>query len=300
MAVREDRALSPGLTPAPLSRQLSVDAADGCNINVTEFGRGQDVLILVHGFGENGYSWGELPSDLTSAYCVLAVDLRGHGDSQWDPAAQYRRDLFVSDLTRLVDQLQLDSFCVAGHSLGASIALRLATLRPRQVRKLVLVEFNIEVIADEVLDFILAQFTAQFRVYDSPDEYHAFLETQRPAADRVALLRYARHAVRRRQGGGYEVKCDPELRRLTCDLRDARESGRDRYALSGLGCPLLLVRGSGSAILTKAGAQQIVNLVPGARQVAVAGAGHSVMLDRPREFTDAVAPFLLDRPIRQS
>jgi pimeloyl-ACP methyl ester carboxylesterase len=254
----------PDFTAEVSPRQLSVVAADGCSMKVTQLGRGQDVLILVHGFGENGYSWGELPAAITSAYSVLSVDLRGHGDSQWDPTAHYSLDKFVSDLTLLLNQLRIDSFCIAGHSLGASIALRIATLRPGSVRKVVLVELRFEPTADEVLEFILGQFDAQFRVYESPAEYHAVLEAQRPVADPAALLRYAQHSVRPRQGGGYEIKCDPRLRRLHGDLRDPRQFLRTADELSRLRCPLLLVRGSGSAVLTRAAAQQIVNLVPNA------------------------------------
>jgi pimeloyl-ACP methyl ester carboxylesterase len=280
------------MTAQPSPRQLSVAAADGCHIKVTQRGRGQEALILVHGFGENAASWGELPPDITSVYSVLSVDLRGHGDSQWDPRAQYRLDKFVSDLALLLDQLRIHSFCMAGHSLGASIALRLATLRPRHVRKLVLVEFNLDATPDDVLELMLAQFDVQFRVYHSPAEYHAFLETQRPVADRGALLRYAQQSLRPRQGGGYEIKCDPELRRLHCDFRDPGQSPRNRDELSRLSCPLLLVRGAGSAILTKAAAQQIVNLAPNAQLALVQGAGHSVMLDRPKEFAEIMARFL--------
>jgi pimeloyl-ACP methyl ester carboxylesterase len=281
------------MTAEASPRELSVAAADGCQIKVTQLGRGQDLLILVHGFGENGYSWGELPAAITSAYSVLTVDLRGHGDSQWDPNAHYSLDKFVSDLATLLDQLRIDSFCIAGHSLGASIALRIAAQRPRNVRKLVLVELRFEPTPDEVLEFMLEQFDAQFRVYDSPAEYNTVLEAQRPVADRTALLRYARNSVRPRQAGGYEIKCDPQLRGLRSDLRDPKQFRRNADDLSRLRCPLLLIRGFGSAVLTRAAAQQIVNLVPNAQLALVHGAGHSVMLDRPQEFAQIVTRFLL-------
>jgi pimeloyl-ACP methyl ester carboxylesterase len=282
VAVHEDRA-------------LIVTAADGCHINVTQLGRGREVVILVHGFGENGYSWGELSPDITSACSVLSVDLRGHGDSQWDPGGQYRLDNFVSDVALLLDQLRIDSACLAGHSLGAIVALRLATLRPRNVRKLILVEFNLEPTADDALEHILAQFDAQFQVYDSPAEYFAFLAARRPVADRGALLRFAQHSVRPRQGGGYEIKCDPQLRLLHSDRTGPNQSARNAEELSRLTGPLLLVRGAGSAILTMATAQRIVSLAPKAQLALIKGAGHSVMLDRPQELATVMGRFLLAR-----
>jgi pimeloyl-ACP methyl ester carboxylesterase len=272
---------------------MNIVLADGCNMKVKQLGHGREMLILVHGFGENGYSWGELPPDILSAYSVLSVDLCGHGDSSWDPKADYRLDKFVSDVALLLNQQRIASFCIAGHSLGASIALRIATLRPRSVRKLMLVEFNLEATPDDVLEHMLAQFDAQFRIYHSLAEYSALLEDQRPAADRAALLRYAQHCVRPRQGGGYEIKCDPQLRRLHSDLRDPNRARRNREELSTLSCPLLLVRGSASAVLKKTTAEQIVNLAPNAQLAVAPSAGHSVMLDSPKEFAKIMTRFLL-------
>jgi pimeloyl-ACP methyl ester carboxylesterase len=255
-------------------------------------GHGRDALILIHGFGENAYSWGELPPAILAAYSVISVDLRGHGDSAWDPKADYRLDRFVSDLAQLLDHERIDSCALAGHSLGSTLALRIATLRPRTVRKLALVEFNLEATPTEVLEHTLAQFDQQFRVYKSQAEYSAFLEAQRPTADPAALFRYAQNSVRPLEGGGYAVKCDPQLRRLHTDLRDPHQSRRNREELSALQCPLLLVRGSGSAVLTKAMAQQIIKIAPNAQLALVPGAGHSVMLDRPKEFAEIMARFL--------
>lgn len=273
-------------------RQLSVTAADGCRISFTQQGVGPNTLLLVHGFGENGYSWTELPARMISSWSVLSIDLRGHGDSLWDPNADYRIDKLVSDLASLLDQLEIESFCIAGHSLGANLALHLATLRPRDVRRLVLIEMDINPISHEMLEVIIEQFNAQFRHYNSPDRYYALLEAQRPTADPAALLRYARHSLRPRPGGGYELKCDPRLQSLHQDLLDPSRSNRKRQELSSLNCPVLLVRGEGSAIVTRAAAQKATALVPGAEFTSVPGAGHSVMLDRPNDFVGILARFL--------
>lgn len=280
------------MTAAQAPQQSSVTAADGCELRMTRYGHGQEILILVHGFGDHSHTWGELLAQLAAGYSVLALDLRGHGDSQWDPRSEYRIERFVSDLATLLEQLGIDSFSLAGHSLGATIALQIAALLPRKIRRLALVEFNIDP-TPEALEATLAQFNEQFRIYGSPEDYHAFLEARRPAADRAALLRYARHAVRPRAAGGYEVKCDPQLRRLYVDFKDPAQSARNRTALLRLSCPLLLVRGQGSAVLTKPAAQQIVNLVPSTQLCVVPGAGHSIMLDRPQEFADLMQCFLL-------
>ena len=279
--------------------RLTVETADGCKLSVRCEGRGkQRSLVLVHGFGENNYSWGDIPDRITATHSVFAVDVRGHGDSSWDPHGEYNLEKFVSDLTVVVDRLAIGPFALAGHSLGADIALQVAVLRPRQVTKLILVEFGLGEVPADVLEFALEQFNAQFRAYDSILDYFSFLERQRPLADRAALRRYCENSVRPRPGGDYEVKCDPALRRLW-EKRERTLLPAHRKAISGLACPLLLLRGSGSALLTSAATRQINELAPQAQLRQVSGAGHAVMLDNPKEFNEAVCRFLLDEYARR-
>jgi pimeloyl-ACP methyl ester carboxylesterase len=280
------------------TERLTVETADGCKLSVRHAGQGKSALVLIHGFGENNYSWAGIPDRITSTHRVFAVDLRGHGDSGWDPHGEYTLEKFVSDLTAIVDQLAIGPFALAGHSLGADVALQVAVLRPRQVTKLMLVEFSLGGVPADVLEFVLEQFNAQFRTYDSILDYYALLEQQRPLADGEALRRYCENSVRPRPGGGYEVKCDPTLPRLW-EVADRTSLPEHRKAISRLACPVLLLRGSGSAILTSAATRQIKELAPQAQFWQVPGAGHAVMLDRPREFNESVCRFLLGEQARQ-
>ena len=274
-----------------LTQRVTVETADGCKLNVRRLGQGKSSLVLIHGFGENNYSWADISERITSTHRVFAVDLRGHGDSDWDPHGAYTLEKFVSDLTAIADRLAIGPFALAGHSLGADVALQVAALRPRQVTKLILVEFSLGGVPTDVLEFVLEQFNAQFRTYDSILDYYALLERQRPLADPGALRQYCENSVRLRPGG-YEVKCDPTLRHLW-EVGEGPSLSDHRKAISRLACPVLLLRGSGSAILTSAATRQINELAPQAQWQQVPGAGHAVMLDRPREFNESVCRFLL-------
>lgn len=271
---------------------LTVESVDGCKLNVRRIGDGKNTLVLVHGFGENSYSWASLPEQITATHSVFTVDLRGHGDSGWDPVGQYHLDKFVADLAAIIDRLEIASCAIAGHSLGADVALEIARLRPRHVAKLILVEFSLGGVKADVREFALAQFNEQFRVYDSILSYYTLLEQQRPLADAQALRLYSENSVRRRAAGGYEMKCDPRLRHLW-EAQNPTPSSHQAKAISHLACPLLMVRGSGSAIVTSAATRAITELAPQTELKQVPGAGHAVMLDRPNEFYRSVCHFLL-------
>jgi esterase len=276
-----------------MTDQIKITATDCCKLNVTRAGEGDCTLVLVHGFGENSYAWGKLSKLFRTRCTVLAVDLRGHGDSEWDRAGVYHIDKLVTDVTTVMDRLGVGRFAIAGHSMGAGIALQIAARRKKQVTKLVLVEFTLEETPTDVKEFTRAQFRSQFRAYTSVAEYAALLQEQRPLADRGALLDYSKHSVRPREDGGYEMKCDPALESLF-EVTDRVLDQRQKIAIARLVCPLLLIRGAGSAILTAVAAARIAKLSSRAKLSIVKGAGHAVMLDRPDDFTNVLSDFLIE------
>ena len=271
---------------------LSVDIGDGRNINVRVIGVGKNSLILVHGFGENSFAWGAISQHLAPGYTIYAIDLRGHGDSDWDLEGRYDLGKFTSDVVSIIHRLGIAPFAIVGHSLGADVALEVTSILPTQVLKLILVEFSLEAISEEVREHSLLQFDAQFRHYNTLSEYNELLQLQRPLADVNALLYYSNNSLRSKAGGGYVMKCDPAVKTVHTASSKASIS-RQTAAISNLRCPLLLIRGSGSAILKPATAHEIVGLCPRAELQQVHGAGHAVMLDRPLEFYRVLARFML-------
>lgn len=97
-------------------------------------------LILVHGGLDHARSWDWTARSLADDHHVIAVDLRGHGDSGWSTEGSYTMASLVYDLTQLIDLLDRAPVAIVGHSLGGSIGLRYAGLFPDKVRKIVAIE----------------------------------------------------------------------------------------------------------------------------------------------------------------
>ena len=97
-------------------------------------------LVLVHGGRDHARSWDFVAQQMVDRYCVYAVDLRGHGDSQWSLSANYATSAYVYDLAQLIHQQHLAPCRIVAHSLGGSIALRYAGAFPENVIKLVSIE----------------------------------------------------------------------------------------------------------------------------------------------------------------
>ncbi|HEY6329778.1 MAG TPA: alpha/beta hydrolase [Blastocatellia bacterium] len=97
-------------------------------------------LILVHGGLDHARNWDWVARELREDYHVYAMDLRGHGNSQWAPGALYSVAEHVLDLSALVDIIDDFPILLAGHSLGGVIVMHYAGVYPERVRKVVNIE----------------------------------------------------------------------------------------------------------------------------------------------------------------
>lgn len=101
---------------------------------------GAPPLILIHGGRDHSRNWDWVAQELREDWHIIAPDLRGHGDSEWSKDGNYTLSAYVYDLAQLIHQLGLGPVNIVAHSLGASIALRYASIYPETVRKLVSIE----------------------------------------------------------------------------------------------------------------------------------------------------------------
>ena len=102
-------------------------------------------LVLLHGAGSSAqvnYA-AQLPS-LSSAFGVYLLDARGHGGTRWDPSDGFKAEWLVDDLEAFVDALKLETFHLAGFSMGAMTALGFAVRRPERLRTLVVASITPE------------------------------------------------------------------------------------------------------------------------------------------------------------
>lgn len=95
-------------------------------------------VVLLHGQGGNGPSWSAQSEALAARYSVHALDLRGHGASNFPPG-RWTMGMFAADVAALIRSLGLGPCHVVGHSLGGMVALQLALDAPERVRSLAIV-----------------------------------------------------------------------------------------------------------------------------------------------------------------
>ena len=287
-AVRLDKIMEP--TPMPSSRFLTVN---GLQLHYLEFGDpAKPGLICIHGLGGNAHNFDALAPQLTSRWYVIAVDVRGRGESQWGPPGDYNPSSYVSDLAGIIDALKLERVALIGTSMGGMIAMIYAAGYPERIERIVLNDVGPEV--DPVgLNRISAYMTSAPTEFADLDEVVAhYRETYPPVRELPdAILReFVRWSVKPGANGRLGWKLDPAVRNIPRTGSEARQM--DLWVpFARINVPVLVVRGAESDVLSRATADRMRMVVRTTSVVEVPGVGHAPSLVEPVALT-ALKEFL--------
>jgi 2-succinyl-6-hydroxy-2,4-cyclohexadiene-1-carboxylate synthase len=265
-------------------------------LHVTEWCRGGAATLLVHGFGDSAAVWNDFSHRMGDGAHNFAIDLRGHGESDWDPDARYDTRFLLNDLIAVCDAIGLDRARLIGHSMGAELATRFAAAFPERAEQLILVDFGPEIDA-AAAEYIYAEFASMPRRFASVDAYWEWLIEHRPFAGRWILKRFAADSLRP-DNDGFVLKSDLALGRRRAfgvpdDTGTRRRATELWEALRGICCPCLVVRGAHSSVLPADVARKMADdVLPDGRLAVIQRAGHALMLDNPEEFHRAAERFL--------
>lgn len=247
--------------------------------------------ILLHGVTGHARTWDEEARLLAERYHVLALDQRGHGDTDPAPDGDYSDGALLGDLVAFVEALGLRRVTLVALSLGGRVAINFAGRHPDRVERLVVVDIGPEIAPAGRARVSALMATAPER-FESVDEVVTHMRVNAPLYTEALLRHRAEHAVRALPGGGFTWKYDRAL-------RDAIRQGRMRVPTDlwpqwrAITCPTLLVRGAQSDVLSDETAKRMVDELPLAQLVVVPGAGHTVPGDQPAAFQSLLREFLM-------
>ena len=255
-------------------------------------------LLLIHGWGMHGGMWGSVAEKLAQHFCVMAVDLPGHGHSLLpSPAsgggAGGEGHSTPISLDSIVDELsaQFDEpLTVCGWSLGGQVALRWALRHPQQVERLVMVastpcfvrladwKFALSV---EILEEFAASLQQHYAL-----TLKRFLSLQMRGSEQerevLAILR-----------DGLFSRGEPELGALQSGLEILRNSDL-RGALREVWQPTLVLAGERDTLIPHQASQYLASQIPAGRLAMIKGAAHAPFLSHPDEFIGHLVDFLGD------
>ncbi len=268
-------------------------------------------VVLLHGHTDSAWSWHHISSRLAADHRVVALDLRGHGDSgRGSPSAQH----LAGDLAAVIEHAELDRPAILAHSLGAHMATQFCGAFPDAASRLALVEGLGPPRVGEVSDGEWRQVTAdritaarmapRRRTLASLEDARARFARQHPRLPSEILDPLVERLTRPVEGG-FEWKFDP----LTRDWLTTHDHERAELLWQGVACPVLVVLGAEShqrfwSQILPPGMQdreegftteeldRRLACFADHRLVELDDCGHMIHYERPDALYGVVAPFL--------
>jgi esterase len=279
-------ALTAGAQQKPYTDQFV--SVNGLRLHYLDWGNaGKPPLIMLHGIGRDAHSFDHIAPRFSSDYHVIAVDLRGHGDSAWHPDGAYLVEDYVKDLEGLVDERGLRGLVLLGNSTGGRVVQVYAGLHPDRVRALIVEDVGPERPADIAAGFA-KRVQQDANGWSSEDELVAQLRAQDSKTSEELLRAHARSATKRRDDGRLVWKRDPNLVKGFVPTELWQHVRR-------ITSPTVYVLGGRSTIVSAATQDQLKKTVPGCEIVVMPGIGHYPHLEAPTEYVDLVKGFLSRR-----
>jgi pimeloyl-ACP methyl ester carboxylesterase len=277
-------AMSPS-SPAPLTRSPAVahGYVDGpLRLHHLDFGGDGEPLLLVHGVTGHAGAWMGVGPALTHVAHPLAVDLRGHGGSQWSSTHEYATTDHAEDLATLVDALDVPTVSIAGSSWGALVALAFTAAHPDRVRTLALVDI------EPSFDQGETELFPRPRSFADLAEVVAFERSRNPNAPDHLLRVVAEASVRPGADGRLEPWFDPFFYERWPFRQD------DWWAtLPRIDVPTLVVQ-AGQSFVRPEVTTRMAALLPHGRHATVEQSTHVIPVDAADALSALLRDFVTD------
>lgn len=241
-------------------------------------------LILLHGMAGNAHWWDRAAAHLCSSFKPAALDFHGHGESGWRPEGRYDTTGYVSDVETARHALGWPRMVLAGHSLGARIALEYASRHPDRLLAVVAVDFLSQFSETASRRFERTRRRPQPLSPEPEPMLRRFhLEPPGSLLGEEDLRSLARLCLRKTQRG-WTWKFD--WRSFDYDYEPIWP------LLPRVQVPALVVRGENSRVMSRGDLHRVAAEIPGARSLELPKAHHHVPLDAPEELSSAISRFV--------
>lgn len=256
---------------APESRFTTLD---GARIHYVNYGKGSEALVLIHGWTMNAENWGDQIPDFAKRSRVIAIDLPGHGQSD-KPQITYSMELFARAVEAVMRDAKVTRAVLVGHSMGTPIARQFYRKYPEKTLAIVIVDGPLQPFGDKaMMDLMIAGFRgpgyreAVGKMFDGM--FGPKLTADRRAGIKAASANTPQNVI----VSAMEGMADPAI------------WGDDK-----INVPVLAIMAKNPFF----GAdieQRYRTIAPNMDFLMWDGVGHFIMMEKPKEFNDAVLAFL--------
>ena len=271
-----------GAGAAPVDRTIAVN---GLKIHYVEWGSAEKPpLVLLHGIARVAHSFDHLAPHFADRFRVIAIDMRGHGDSAWDPQGSYMVEDYTKDIAAIVRELKLKDMVLWGNSTGGRVVQMIAGQMPELVRAVIVEDVGPER-PREVSNGRADRMAKEADGWATFDDLYAQAQKENPRTPEAILKPFVQHASKRRDDGRIVWKRDPAIlngfvpTELWATVKKIR-------------APLIYVLGGASNIVPPQTQMDIRQELKQSEIVMMPGLGHYPSDEKPAEFIAIVERFL--------
>lgn len=253
----------------------------------------EELVILLHGGGQTRHAWGDTGKKLAEAgYHSVALDLRGHGDSEWHADGDYSIRAYKDDLVSIINEIGKPARLV-GASLGGMASLVLAgdEINSDLCTALIMVDIGIypdPVGSDRIVSFMLSG----EKGFDSLENVAKSISDYLPHRKKPKDLEGLKKNLRLKGDGRYYWHWDPRFIRRRPGSRDRRYFDLQLKAAEKVTIPTLLIRGALSDVVTMEDVDYFLSVISHAKFVEIENAAHMIAGDRNDIFAEEAIKFL--------
>ncbi|WP_167387260.1 alpha/beta fold hydrolase [Serratia ficaria] len=279
-----------------MEHRKKIKLSCGTLINVTSRGKHTaPACLLLHGLDNNTHIWDSIASELSENFRVHAIDIRGHGDSDWANSNSYTLTTFISDIEQIRTCLLLSEFILIGHSLGGRIATYYTAEYPDHVKKLIIIDTAPE-IGSNIIEKLKSDAEIQPEKFQDFQSCYSYMQAIYPLSQQSLLYDFCQHSFSK-HNDIYTSKTDPAFKNKMFSSSTQGEISplQDKKIWSKLQkirAPTLIIRGGFSAVLSSQVAAKMASMLPNADISVIERAGHAVMLDNPQQTVKAIIDFI--------
>jgi pimeloyl-ACP methyl ester carboxylesterase len=274
--------------------RVSMRRINGLNLCLREWGDPAALpVVMLHGLRGFSGTWRTLAARLQDRYRLVAVDQRGRGDSDWDPAYNYYTDAYLADLEALVDDLGLKHFVLIGHSMGGTTSYVYADRHPDRVASLVIEDIAPGAsVSGAGAARVVGELAALPPRFESWREAREYWRRARPSVTAEAIEQRVAESLREDADGHVVWRYDAEGIRRTRVSPDPARVVDLWPVVERLAVRTLIIRGEASDFCPAESVARMCASNPRVSSVTIPGATHYVHDDAPVQFANEVEAFL--------
>jgi esterase len=268
---------------------------NGLRLHYRNFGGvGKPALLFLHGLTGNVHCFDHVAPEFVDTHHAIALDFRGHGDSEWHRDGDYAFQRQLNDTIAFLERLGVAKVSLIGSSLGGAVAMVLGAIKPDLIERVVLNDIGAEINlpepkeAAEALNLLEQNFSS---VTEALEYYRRCYPPAGILADTIAT-ELVRNSLRVGDGGALRWKADPRVQAVAPTSSTSGPSPGMWPLFDAVKAPVLVIRGAESETLLASTVAKMVSRRAGVSAVEVPGVGHTPWLSEP-EALAALREFLL-------